>query len=447
MWTTSTVQILERLSLTFEDFLFTATICGSFSNPLSSVFYLYIIRCPKFGNTYTYTRGSGKRPDIVPVFRLHSTTEQSRFEGTSPVCYRFEANVASFSKVDKFILNRWAYIIGIESMSAKSMYQPPFTITPEILNRVAAISEAIGRLSAFSDQPKALRLRRINRVRTIHGSLAIEGNTLSEAQITAILDGKRVIASPREVREVKNALAAYDHFEKWHPEMEKDMLMAHRLLMSGLIDEAGRYRQGGVGVMAGKQVVHMAPPAKRVPRLMAGLFDWLSATDAHPLVASSVFHYEFEFIHPFADGNGRMGRLWQNLILARWNPLFANIPVESLIFEHQAEYYQALQESTRQTDSAPFIAFMLQMILDTITASAPQVTPHVTPQVSELLATISGEMSREALQAALGLLDRKSFRERYLKPALVAGLIEMTIPDKPNSRLQKYRLTDKGRLI
>jgi len=192
-------------------------------------------------------------------------------------------------------------------------------------------------------------------------------------------------------------------------------------------------------------VIHMAPPADRVPHLMADLFGWLTATDAHPLIASSVFHYEFEFIHPFADGNGRMGRLWQSLILARWNPLFADIPVESLIFEHQAEYYQAIQESTQKTDSAPFIAFMLRMILDTVTITAPQVSPQVTPQVGELLAAIRGEMGREELQSSLGLSDRKSFRERYLKPALADGLLEMTIHDKPNSRLQKYRLTDKGR--
>jgi len=137
--------------------------------------------------------------------------------------------------------------------------------------------------------------------------------------------------------------------------------------------------------------------------------------------------------------------LWQGLILARWNPLFADIPVESLVFEHQAEYYQALQESTQRTDSAPFIAFMLRMILATVSTTAPQVAPQVTPQVGELLAVIQGEMGREALQSALGLSDRKSFRARYLKPALTDGLIEMTIPDKPNSRLQKYRLTDKGR--
>ena len=174
---------------------------------------------------------------------------------------------------------------------------------------------------------------------------------------------------------------------------------------------------------------------------MHDLFRWLAGGDAHPLVTGSVFHYEFEFIHPFADGNGRMGRLWQSLILARWNPLFADIPVESLVFEHQAEYYKVLQESTKRSDSAPFIDFMLKMILDAVTTAAPQVNP----QVDRLLAVIRGEMSRDDLQSTLELLDRKSFRERYLKPALAAGLIEMTIPEKPNSRLQKYRLTDKGR--
>ena len=158
-----------------------------------------------------------------------------------------------------------------------------------------------------------------------------------------------------------------------------------------------------------------------------------------------MFHYEFEFIHPFADGNGRMGRLWQSLVLARWNPLFADLPVENLVFEHQGEYYQALQESTRQADSAPFITFMLSMIHDALVTTAPQVAPSVTPQVELLLLSMKGEMPREALQGILQLQDRKSFRDRYLKPALVEGLIEMTIPDKPNSRLQRYRLTGKGR--
>ena len=198
--------------------------------------------------------------------------------------------------------------------------------------------------------------------------------------------------------------------------------------------------------MAGERVIHMAPPAKRVPLLMRNLLHWLENCEEHPLISSSVFHYEFEFIHPFADGNGRLGRLWQSLILTRWNPMFAHIPVESLVYEHQQEYYQALQKSTDQSDSAPFIEFMFRMIFDTVSA-APQVSPQVTPQVVQLLKTLIGDMSRESIQAALGLKDRKSFRERYLVPALTDDLIEMTIPDKPNSRLQKYRLTDKGKAL
>lgn len=329
-------------------------------------------------------------------------------------------------------------------MSGYSNGQPPYTLTPDIVNLVAQISELVGRLSVFTDAAKTLRLRRINRVRTIQGSLAIEGNTLSEEQITAILDGKRIIAPPREVQEVRNAIAAYDRFDQFLPKKESDLLEAHRILMAGLIGQAGSYRRSGVGVMAGSQVIHMAPPADRLPMLMGDLFRWLAASDAHPLITSSVFHYEFEFIHPFADGNGRMGRLWQSLILTQWNPLFAEIPVESLVNEHQSEYYQALQESTNQSDSAPFITFMLRMILDSIKVATPQVAPQVTPQVKRLLEVIQGDMSREELQNILQLQDRKSFRERYLKPALEDGLIEMTIPDKPNSRLQKYRLTDTG---
>lgn len=208
-------------------------------------------------------------------------------------------------------------------------------------NLIAQISEVIGRLTAVEDGAQDLRLRRANRIRTIHGSLAIEGNTLSEAQITAILNGKPVIAPPREIQEVKNAIAVYDRLLKWRAEKEKDLLEAHAVLMSGLLEQSGCYRRGGVGVMAGQNVIHMAPPAKRVPILMRNLLQWLGASEAHPLIKSAVFHYEFEFIHPFMDGNGRMGRLWQTLILTQWHPLFADIPLESLVYKYQAEYYQA----------------------------------------------------------------------------------------------------------
>ncbi|QLQ33897.1 MAG: Fic family protein [Candidatus Thiothrix singaporensis] len=245
-------------------------------------------------------------------------------------------------------------------------YQPPFTITNDILTLVADISERVGQLKQWYDKEIDLRLRRINRIRSVAGSLAIEGNTLTEEQITALLDGKLVIAPPREIQEAKNALDTYEQMPQWNPRQEPDLLAAHKTMMLGLIDSAGMYRSGGVGVFAGKQVLHMAPPANQLHRLMADLFQWLQTTDTHPLVASSVFHFEFEFIHPFADGNGRMGRLWQTLILSKWHPLFANLPVESLVHKNQAAYYQALQDSTQQTDCAPFISFMLGMIRDTL---------------------------------------------------------------------------------
>lgn len=327
--------------------------------------------------------------------------------------------------------------------------QPPYSLTPAILGLVA---ETVGRISAYERIAQDLRLRRINRIRTIHGTLAIEGNGLDQTQITALLDGKRVLAPARDVQEAHNAIACYERMPQWQPGAESDLLAAHALLMHGLIEAPGRYRSGDVGVMAGRDVVHMAPPAKRVPELTAELLAWLANCDHHPLIVGAVFHYEFEFIHPFADGNGRMGRLWQTLILSRWNPLFAHVPVESLVHAHQQAYYDALQASTNASDSAPFIDFMLHRIRDALYSSnpantpqvAPQVTPQVTPQVARLLAALNGDMGREELQAALGLLDRKSFRERYLMPALNAGLIEYTLPGTPNSRLQRYRLTALG---
>lgn len=324
-------------------------------------------------------------------------------------------------------------------------YSPPFTITPAIVALVAGISEAVGSLSALDKGDRELRLRRNNRIRTIQGSLAIEGNTLSQEQITAILEGKRVIAPPREIQEARNAIQAYDRFVKWQPWQEVDLLAAHSILMDGLLDAPGKYRRGAVGVMAGQEVVHMAPAADRVRPLMGDLLRWLKSSQDHPLIASSVFHYEFEFIHPFADGNGRLGRLWQTLILSHWKPLFAYIPVESLVHEHQQDYYTALNISSQRADSAPFIEYMLTMVQKAVTTfQTPQVTPQVTPHVARLLETLIGDMSREDIKNALGLKDRKSFRERYLQPALAAGLLEMTIPDKPRSSTQKYRLTPKG---
>lgn len=329
-------------------------------------------------------------------------------------------------------------------------YEPPFSIDNAVLTLVAEISERVGQLKSGYDSAMDLRLRRINRIRSVAGSLAIEGNTLSEAQITALLDGKLVVAPPREIQEAKNALDAYETMQQWNPQQENDLLTAHKTLMLGLIDSAGMYRSGGVGVMAGKQVLHMAPPANQVQRLMTDLFQWLQTTKTHPLVASSVFHFEFEFIHPFADGNGRMGRLWQTLILSKWHPLFANLPVESLVNAHQSAYYQAIQDSTEQTDCKPFILFILSMIRDALDRfDTEQVTEQVTEQavgqvsdqVKALLAVmdVQADYSTKELMQLLGLVHRESFRQTYLKPALAEGLVAMRLPDKPNSPKQKYR--------
>lgn len=250
-------------------------------------------------------------------------------------------------------------------------YQPPYSITSSMLKSVAEISERVGQLSVSFSTSQSLRLRRANRIRTVQGSLAIEGNTLNEQQITEILAGKRVIAPPKEILEVQNALQAYSQLERFRPEQEKDLLKAHKLLMNGLVDDAGVYRQSGVGVMSGTQVVHMAPGANQVPRLMKSLFQWLKKSDLPPLISSCIFHYEFEFIHPFSDGNGRMGRLWQTLMLAKWQPIFNDIPIESLIHQYQQDYYHAIRESTKLSDSAPFIEFMLNMITQSLALIAP----------------------------------------------------------------------------
>jgi Fic family protein len=292
--------------------------------------------------------------------------------------------------------------------------------------------------------PQELRLRRINRIKTVHGSLAIEGNTLTEDQISAIIDGKQVIAPLREIQEVRNAVKAYELFTTWDAASENDILKAHEILTAGLLDAPGNYRRKGVGVMGGNTIIHMAPPADRVPQLMKDLFSWLRNTDAHPLLASSVFHYEFEFIHPFEDGNGRMGRLWQTLILSRWNPLFADIPVESMVHVNQQAYYQALNQSTNQADCAPFIEFMLENILAAL--KTDQVADQVGDQVKHLLQVMEQQpYAAKELMEKLQLSHRPTFRKNYLHPALAARLIEMTVPDKPNSRLQKYRLTAKGK--
>lgn len=230
--------------------------------------------------------------------------------------------------------------------------------------------------------------------------------------------------------------------ETWSPAKEKDLLSAHRLLMKGLVDDAGRYRSGSVGIAQGSKLVHLAPPAARVPGLMKDLLGWLKRTRVHPLVAGCVFHYELEFIHPFADGNGRMGRLCQTLILSRWKPVLAWLPVESVIRDRQADYYAALAAADKAGASTGFIEFLLAALLAALeqVPGSDQVTDPVSDQVRALLKALGTRtMSTVEIMRKLGLSHRPTFRRNYLQPALDAGLIQRTLPDKPNSRLQKYR--------
>jgi Fic family protein len=248
------------------------------------------------------------------------------------------------------------------------MYKPPFSITDHILDLLSKISEQIGVLntSIGDDAPSPL-LRKKNRIKTIHSSLAIENNTLSLKQVTDIIDGKHVLGAPDEIQEVKNAVAAYRLMSQLDAFKEKDLLKAHGLMMKDLVRHAGHYRQDGVGVFDGNgNCIHMAPPAARVPELMGDLFQWVKTTNVHPLIHSCVFHYEFEFIHPFIDGNGRMGRYWQTMLLARWKGIFSWLPVETIVKEHQQDYYNAIAKSDAAGESTAFIEFILQCLLATM---------------------------------------------------------------------------------
>ncbi len=246
------------------------------------------------------------------------------------------------------------------------MYKPPFTVSAKAINLIAKISSQLERYAVRMEQEDTLRLRRANRIKTIHSSLAIEGNTLSEGEVLAVLEGKKVVAPLKEIQEVKNAIKTYELYPKLNPFSIQDLLLAHGTMMSGLVDEVGMFRKGDVGVFDGDKPIHIAPPADRVRDLMSDLFGWLENADDHLLIRSCVFHYEFEFIHPFADGNGRIGRLWQSLILGRLNPIFEHLPVENMVYSNQQAYYRAINRSSDLGDCGPFIDFMLEEILNAL---------------------------------------------------------------------------------
>ncbi|MDE7283393.1 MAG: Fic family protein [Lachnospiraceae bacterium] len=313
------------------------------------------------------------------------------------------------------------------------IYTPPFSMTEEITNLVIEIGEQVGRVETYDTLQPNPKLRRESRIKSIHSSLAIEQNTLTLDQVTDVIDGKIVLGSPQDIREVKNAYEAYERVSVLDPYSVKNLLLAHKIMMEGLVKEAGRFRSGNVGVYAGKQLIHAGSPANYVPDLMKQLFDWMKKSKLHPLVKSCIFHYEFEFIHPFTDGNGRTGRLWQSLILQKWKGFFAWMPIETLIYSKQEGYYKALNASNSAGESTIFVAFMLEVIRDALrdVVESQNKSHNVGVNVGinvgtneekvRILLMQDSKLTAKTLASTLGLTDRQV--ERILSKLKAEGKI------------------------
>ena len=298
------------------------------------------------------------------------------------------------------------------------MKKPPFTVSAKAISMIAEISALVERFSISMEQ-NTLKLRKTNKIKTIHSSLAIEGNKLSEEQVSDILNGKRVIAPIREIQEVKNAIDTYDNFQLYNPFSISDLLKAHFEMMKSLVSNAGKFRTKSVGVFDDDKVVHIAPPAERVQTLVENLFEWLEKSEDHLLIKSCVFHYEFEFIHPFLDGNGRIGRLWQSLILSKLNPVFQYLPVETMVHNNQQNYYNAINDSSQRNDSGIFVDFMLGEILKSLKAhqnlNFGRVNGRLNGRVNEILDFIKNNQGCNTNDIAKALNISVRTVSRYLK--------------------------------
>ena len=324
-------------------------------------------------------------------------------------------------------------------------YKPPFTITNEILAYVSSISEKVGRISAISNLESKPHLRRNNRIKSIHSSLKIEANSLSLGQVRDVINGKMVLGEQKEIQEVKNAYAAYERFSEIQPFSIKSIKLFHGIMTKYVVEESGDFRRGEEGVFNGDECIFMAPPSQVVPQLMDDFFAWMKEdkNNVHPLIMSSVFHYEFVFIHPFADGNGRMARLWHTAMLAKWKTVFEYIPIESQIEKFQNEYYEAIARCHVEGESTLFIEFMLSQIdkiLDEVSAQVSADNEQLSEYLKRLLDVMEYDVpyTSNTLMDKLGLKSKEGFRRNYLRPAIDMNLIRMTIPDKPNSRNQRY---------
>ena len=325
---------------------------------------------------------------------------------------------------------------------AMEKYEPPFSTTNEILSLATSITEKLGSLSPITDLRKQPLLRRANRLKSIHSSCAIEGNTLTIDQVSDVISGKIVVAPKNEILEIKNAHDAYNLLETADPYTVESILKIHAVMMGELINESGKFRSGSVGVFKGSTPVHIAPPAENVPILVEKLLNWVKTADVHELIKSCVFHYEFGFIHPFADGNGRMVRFLQSSILSKWKPIFAWTPIETVVKERQQEYYAVYQESNAAGNSTAFIVYMLNAIsdsLDNLVSDCKKYMSNVTPHVQRLLQVIDYiPMSAKQISDKLGLKSSAGLKRNYIDPAIDLGFVKMTDPNNPKSKNQKY---------
>ena len=326
------------------------------------------------------------------------------------------------------------------------MYKPPFKLTSVMFDYAANITEKIGQINNYNNLRKMPILRKNNRIQLVHSTLAIEANSLSLKQVKDVINGKLVIGFEREIREVKNAYKAYEQITKINPYSIDDLLYVHGILTNGLIEESGKFRSGNEGVFdEDNNCIFIAPKPDLVMDLINDLFNYIKENKdkINPLILSSVFHYEFVFIHPFSDGNGRMARLWQNIILSHWKEVFVYLPIESLIKKYQKEYYKVIDACNNSGESTEFIEFMLKMIDESLNNLLKNINKEVSntdEYVNKLLEVMDYNIpvSAKELMNKLNLKSINSFRKVYLKPALNMGLIKLTNPDKPTSKNQKY---------
>jgi Fic family protein len=334
--------------------------------------------------------------------------------------------------------------------------KPPYTITEKAADYLAKIVETVTRLEFGTGFKRDIKLHRENRVRTIYSSLAIEGNSLSLGEVTAVIEGKVVAGKQAEIKEVKNAYETYDEIMTFDPYKIEDFLKAHKLMTQGLVKESGKFRSGDVGVFDGDVAVHIGARPQFVPQLMDDLFSWAKASELHPVLKSAILHYEIETIHPFADGNGRMGRLWHTLLLVKWNEIFAWIPMESVLYQNRPQYYQAIQDARKADDSGVFIEFTLSALYDIIKLQEKHQDKHQVEHQDEhqveladtqlvILKSLEGKaLSRKEIFSIMDMSGDSRAYKRHIEPLLAESFIEMTVPGKPNSRMQRYRLTLKG---